>query len=105
MSLEMDELTTIECLDCHRKISLEQFLSECGKYLQAVRVIQHKCPQCGCLSEVQIELGEICFGYVYAAGDLHFCGVEQFDVAGLSRLEQPNGLKLFLGDREWIIPN
>jgi hypothetical protein len=50
-------------------------------------------------------LGEICFGYVYSAGDLHFCGMNEFEVEGLSRLEQPTGVKLFLGDREWSITN
>lgn len=99
------ELTIIECFGCHRKIRLEQFLGECVKYLKAVRVIQHDCPQCGYLTEVQIELREICFGYVYGAGDLHFCGTEEFEVEGLSRLEQLTGVQVFLGDREWSIPN
>jgi len=101
----MEKLTIIECFNCHRKISLEQFFSECAKYLRAVRVIQHKCLHCGHLSEAQIELGEICFGYVYSAGDLHFCGMNEFEVEGLSRLEQPTGVKLFLGDSEWSITN
>ena len=99
----MEELPIIECFGCHRRLTIEQFLSECRKYLKAVRVVQHICPHCGDLSEAQIELGEICFGYVYSAGDLHFCGMKEIEVAGLSRLEQPQGVKLFLGDREWSI--
>lgn len=101
----MEEPTIIECFGCGRKISLEKFLSECARYLEAVRVIQHICPQCDHPSEAQIEPGEISFGYVYSAGDLHFSVMKKIEVAGLSRLEQPTGVKVFLGDLEWSITN
>lgn len=71
--------------------------------MRSVRVVLHRCPQCGSQTEAQVENREICFGYVYAAGEPHFCGVEEMEVDGLSTLETDEGIRVFLDEREWLI--
>ncbi|HEU0143438.1 MAG TPA: hypothetical protein VFQ47_01515 [Nitrososphaera sp.] len=55
------------------------------------------------LREAQVGAGALCFGYVYAAGAPHFCGVGEVEVEGLGAAEGAEGLHVSLGERSWVI--
>jgi hypothetical protein len=65
--------------------------------------VRFTCPRCQKGTDARIEHSKIWFGYVYAAGSAHFCGMEEVAVDALQAWCSGKNLAVRLGEQEWTI--
>lgn len=59
-------------------------LATIERYLPTVQVYVARCPRCGMAHEFRVTSEGIELGYCYAAGSLHFAGMQVLPVAALT---------------------
>lgn len=101
----MSQSLFLECPACKQPLPLNEFLNSCRAYWPQLRVTLQVCPLCRAKNEVEIEPGEVWFGYVYAAGSAHFSREILCEVPISGRLAVAEGLRIYAEEREWLVPN
>jgi ribosomal protein L37AE/L43A len=91
------------CPSCKQAIATRDFLAACSHYWAAVDAVKFTCPKCRKDTDARIEGSGIWLGYVYAAGSVHFCGMDQIKVEGLQAWREGEGLTVQLLEETWTI--
>ena len=94
---------TITCTRCKKQIPIDVFFDSCTNYFPDLRVMECTCPGCGDRIEAQPEPGAVWLGYIYAAGQPHFSGMEKVLVEGLRVSAGSQSMQITLGDRTWTL--
>ena len=70
------------CPFCRQPLIVERFLKS-AVYWLSQGMGEGECPCCHTRTEFKMEDGKLELGYTYAAGTVHFCGMEQISAPGL----------------------
>lgn len=73
----------IKCVRCNSKYSITELFPFAIEYKAKLNVVIAKCPHCDSKKEIQILSGKIIYGYIYAAGEPHYCGMEEYSLDDL----------------------
>mgnify|MGYP001225464336 CR=1 FL=1 len=73
----------IECPNCKKKFSNDQFLYHCREYDPQLGVCKFYCPNCSASIDTMVTVGNISLGYVYSTGNSHFSGVIDYQIRDL----------------------
>jgi predicted RNA-binding Zn-ribbon protein involved in translation (DUF1610 family) len=95
--------STIDCPSCRQSVTPREFIAGCSHYWRDLDVVRFTCPKCGKDTDAQLETSKVVFGYVYAAGSAHFCGVDEIVVEGLEVSRDRSNLAAHLDGQDWII--
>jgi uncharacterized Zn finger protein len=93
----------LECQDCGFAYIPAEFLDCVEHYESRIDVVMWRCRQCLQVTDIRIRSGEVQRGNVYAAGSAHFSVEERIEVPGLRRMEEGDGLRLAIQQRQWVV--
>jgi hypothetical protein len=86
----------LRCPSCKGEITTRVFLENCRDYFDTTHTVTFHCPLCDQSTDARIGSGRISFGYLYAAGSPHFCGMIDVSVEGISLERADDGIAVVL---------
>jgi|SRR3954468_5632109 hypothetical protein len=86
----------VTCPSCNQPLDAEAFVNACLRWNANADYVQIQCPACARTAEARLETGLLTFGYTYAAGTVHFAGMEPVPLSTLVVGRAPEGLEITL---------
>ena len=93
---------TIECHSCGSRIAPMVLVERAESYWARLGLFVSSLPCCGTREEFQLRGDDLVRGYVYAAGQPHFCAVETYRVEGV-RVEHGDPTRLVWDGGERLV--
>lgn len=93
------------CKLCGGTFTLRAVLEAAEKYWPALDVTFAARPCCGARDELQLRPNIVWHGYLYAAGQPHFAGMEEYAVPGLTVRAGLDGITFTLDGRTFTLPS
>lgn len=94
----------VTCPDCKLRLEADAFVHACLRWNANADYVQFRCPGCARTSEARLETGLLTFGYIYAAGTVHFAGMEPVPLPTLVVAHAVDGLEISLDAVTHTVP-
>ena len=71
------------CCMCGGTFTVRALIEAADRYWPSLNVVYSRSPCCQSQQELSVHTNKIIRGYTYAAGEPHFCGMEEYDAPGI----------------------